>query len=128
MSRDPVPPEEKAGYRRPPKAHQFQKGRSGNPSGRPKGIKSPARVLKEALERRVTVRIGGRARQVSALEAMMRALTEGAVKGDPRSLKLLLDEIRATEQRAAAEPQTQEVLSAADHAVIAALLARIGGK
>jgi hypothetical protein len=29
------------GYRKPPKATQFRKGRSGNPRGRPKRSKSP---------------------------------------------------------------------------------------
>ena len=28
------------GYGKPPKANQFQKGQSGNPSGRPKKMKS----------------------------------------------------------------------------------------
>jgi hypothetical protein len=128
MPKKPAATPEKIGYGHPPKAYRFRKGQSGNPSGRPKGIRSLARVLEEALTQTTTVRVRGRAKTMTKLDAMMRALADGAVAGDPRILRLLLGEIRGAEQRAAKEPEMRDVLSAADREVIAALVVRIGGR
>jgi hypothetical protein len=113
-------------YRNPPEASRFKKGQSGNPAGRPKGSRSAARVLEAALEQTVTIRVRGRRRKVTKLEAMMRTLTDKAVAGDARMVRLLLD--RLGPSRADEEPETEEAFSAADREVIAAMLARLGGK
>lgn len=117
---------DKVGYGHPPKTTRFQKGQSGNPSGRPAGIKSLRSVLEEALAQRTTVRVQGRSKKITKLEAMTRKLADLAVEGDARVLRLLLNEIRLAESRAAEEPTTQDVLTAADREVIAALEVRIG--
>jgi len=79
MPRKPAKTPEKTGYGHPPKAHRFRKGQSGNPSGRPKGIRSLTRVLEEVLAQDTTVRVRGRAKKMSKLDAMMRTLADGAV-------------------------------------------------
>ena len=48
------------GYRRPPKASQFQPGHSGNPRGRPKGGRKVGAVLQELMNAKVTVTEHGR--------------------------------------------------------------------
>jgi hypothetical protein len=127
----PGRPPYKVGYCRPPKAYQFKPGQSGNPAGRPPGVKRLAALgladlLAEALGARTTIRIQGRRRKVTKLEAMTRRLADRAAAGDARIVKLLIDQIRAGEARAAEEPE--EEFSAADREVIAAMVMRIGGK
>ena len=58
----------------------FQPGQSGNPAGRPKGIRSRATVALEAI-------LDGDA------EAILRKATELARDGDPTALRLCLDRL-----------------------------------
>ncbi|HTW33271.1 MAG TPA: DUF5681 domain-containing protein [Rhizomicrobium sp.] len=127
LGNPPQPPasEDKIGYRRPPRAYQFKPGQSGNPSGRPKAKPSLADLLEEALGQRTTIRVRGRARKVTKLEAMTRKLADMAVQGDARVVKLLLDRIREAEERTAEEPAVQDGFEAADREVIAAMLQRL---
>jgi hypothetical protein len=78
------------GYGRPPKQHQFQRGRSGNPKGRPKGVKNTRSLLHEILERKVEMRSGGILRKVSVRKAMLMRFAESALKGDIKAAGFLL--------------------------------------
>ena len=129
MPRRPKKPNEsKATYRNPPEAHRFKPGQSGNPAGRPPGIRSLARELETALLQTTTIRVCGRPTKVTKLKAMTRKLADLAAGGDARIVRLLLDQLREADARAAEEPPIEETFSAADREVIAALIARIGGK
>src|SRR5215469_7098703 len=124
-------PPYKVGYCRPPKAYQFKPGQSGNPAGRPSGARRLAEqglaaLLAEALASRTVIRVEGRWRKVTKLQAMTTRLADRAAEGDARMVKLLLDQIRAGEARAAEEPE--EAFTAADREVIAAMVLRIGGR
>lgn len=44
------------GYGRPPQEHQFKRGQSGNPKGRPKGSKNESTILREILEHKIDKR------------------------------------------------------------------------
>lgn len=71
----------RSGYGKPPKATQFQKGRSGNPRGRPRGRKSEI-PYDSVLGQMVTIREDGRERRVTAAEAFLLQLTQKGLAGD----------------------------------------------
>jgi hypothetical protein len=89
MSPDAEEQDEEVGYARPPKATRFQKGRSGNPKGRPRGRRRdiPYDTL---LGQMVTVREEGRARRITAAEAFILQLTKKGLEGDSASARASL--------------------------------------
>jgi hypothetical protein len=78
------------GRGRPPKETQFKPGKSGNPKGRPKGSRPVGAVLQDIIRQKVTVTEGGKTRRISALEVMLRRLTNDAMRGDQNAIKLFL--------------------------------------
>ena len=77
------------GYGRPPHATRFQKGRSGNPRGRPRGRKSSI-PHDHVLGQMVTVREDGRERRVTAAEAFLLHLTRKGLAGDSAAARASL--------------------------------------
>jgi hypothetical protein len=64
------------GFGKPPKAYQFKRGRSGNPKGRPKKIKSGQTDVAGILGEPLTVATAGRTREMSAFEIGARQLVK----------------------------------------------------
>ena len=77
------------GYKRPPQHSRFEKGRSGNSKGRPKGTKNLKTDLLEELQEKVLVREGSTEKQISKQRAMVKSLTAKAIKGDTRAITIL---------------------------------------
>ena len=74
MKKSDPPPDHnipKVGYRSPPKAHQFRKGRSGNPRGRKAGEENMIAIFKRLATRRVRVNDNGRIKQLPLAEAVI---------------------------------------------------------
>ena len=67
-----------------------KKGRSGNPKGRPKGVKNFQTELRSVLRSKATVTEVGKLKSVSVVEAALMRLREKALKGDQRSLEIVL--------------------------------------
>lgn len=116
--------EYKVGYKRPPKATQFKPGQSGNPKGRPKGVKNLATDLKEELEERITVTEGGKPLQVTKQRAMFKTLMAKALKGDSRAANVLINLAISIEQSEGTE-KPDHVFPEEDLAIIKNLKERL---
>ena len=85
------------GYGRPPRQHRFRPGQSGNPKGRPrkKGPRNMTNELEDAffdaLERKVDVRINGKLRRMTTVQAIVMRLVVRAADGDFRAIKMVVD-------------------------------------
>src|SRR4026209_2990105 len=73
------------GYRRPPLHTRFQPGKSGNPSGRPKGSPNLKTLFEQILKEQISLREGEVTKKITKAEAILRGLVVGAMKGDSRS-------------------------------------------
>lgn len=77
------------GFRRPPLASRFQPGRSGNPSGRPKKIRSLRDEVLDELNQPVRLSEGGNAYEITKARAIAKRLLQAAVDGNLRALSIL---------------------------------------
>ncbi len=102
------------GYGKPPKSGQFRKGQSGNPKGRPKGSRDYYSIARGVLNSRMRVKIEGKVRWVSTMEAGLLRLREKAVHGDLRSLQLILEMGRELQARDDSKPPSETISRAED--------------
>ena len=115
------------GYGKPPKASQFKKGKSGNPKGRPKGIKNFATYLEEMLKSKVSVKTDGVLKKLNTTQAALAQLRLKALKGNPRALEKLLDyaERFGADQDA---KESEKTITREDQTIFEAYTARVRDK
>ena len=79
------------GYGKPPKANQFPKGKSGNPSGRPRKQKTAAQLTEELSKRKVNVTDAGKQVRMTTLEVMVKQVGQKAMQGDLRAFREIIN-------------------------------------
>jgi hypothetical protein len=80
------------GYGKPPKKSQFSKGKSGNPSGRPKGSKNTlSSAAQTVFGKKVPVTFLGQSAKVPMVEALLAKVVTAAMNGNPAFMKMALD-------------------------------------
>ena len=79
------------GHGKPPKEHQFPKGISGNPKGRPKGTRNFKTDLLEELSETMKVREGDSVRHISKQRALIKIQVARALKGNDRAAAKIID-------------------------------------
>ena len=94
------------GYGKPPAKSRFKPGLSGNPRGRPRGSRNKRPALNEErlkdiildeAYREIAVRDGNRSVTVPMAQAVIRAMSVKAAKGDHRSQRLFAELLASTE-------------------------------
>ena len=83
--------ENQVGYKTPPKASRFKKGRSGNPSGRPRKVPGIPELLTKVSKQKVLTNGKNGPKYMTKLEASLTQLVNKAVSGDLKAEKLLLE-------------------------------------
>ena len=111
----------KRGYKNPPKEHQFKKGKSGNPKGRPRKKKQPSSDLSldimtslhRELAKTISVQENGQHRVITKLDAIFAQLVAQSVNGKPSQQKMLLS-LLTLDRHEETEQQTLEQLQSYD--------------
>jgi hypothetical protein len=104
--------DDRAGYKRPPKATRFKPGQSGNPTGRLNGSRNLRTDVAEILAGQVVICEDGKERTISRQEAVLLRLYTKGVQGDVKAITSLLS--MGARLLETAEPPAQDELSETD--------------
>lgn len=81
-------PNGELGYGNPPKATRFRKGVSGNPSGRPSGVRNWETVLYRVAQKKTIINENGEPRTLTNREAIFKQLVDTAKSGDLAAMRI----------------------------------------
>ena len=80
--------QEKVGYKQPPKQTRYRAGRSGKPSGRPKGARGLATIMREVASETHTIVENGKPQERTNLELVLLALSRLMATGKPKATRV----------------------------------------
>jgi Family of unknown function (DUF5681) len=113
------------GYRKPPVGRRFQKGQSGNPTGRRRKKDLPE-LLVAALNAPVYVTTEGERHRITKREAIVTQLVNKSATADLRATKMLIDMLKEVEEKAGAPALSEGAkLSPADREVVEQFITRL---
>lgn len=87
----PRKPDYEVGYGKPPRANQFQPGKSGNPKGRPKGAHGMKTIMREKLKKKQAIKVNGKEQVGTRLENVFETLTLRAGAGDLKAQSKIIE-------------------------------------
>ena len=123
-----MPPETQpdyvVGYGKPPLHTRFQKGRSGNPKGRPRGKKNMSTLLSAALDAAIIVVENGRRKKISKREAIITQLVNKSASADLKATQIVLAMLQDVEARAD-DSSDSAAFTQADQEIIQRIQARM---
>lgn len=114
------------GYKNPPPEHQFKKGQSGNPNGRPRKSKATplldlAELLAIELSQPLTVQENGQAVTITKAQAFVKQMVTQAINGKPSQQRIILA-LQSIQRGDADEDLTLEEQTRQDEDLIAEIL------
>lgn len=124
MSNDNANEDYEIGYGKPPKHTRWQKGQSGNPSGRPKGARGLKTDLNAELVSHMEIQINGQRISGTKQRLMLKTLSARAAAGDVKAIKTMIDlvmQVFGPEDRGDGSKR----LSAQDQQILDQLLGRL---
>jgi hypothetical protein len=120
-----MPHDYEVGDKKPPKDSRFKKGESGNPSGRPKGIKNLKTDLVEELQEKIAVREGDRSVEISKQRLIVKTLVTKTLRGDARITNTLVNLMSRVLDLDGTVAETDQPLSADEQEALAVLETRL---
>ena len=115
------------GYCKPPKHSRFKPGQSGNPQGRPRGQRNFGTAVRDAANRKITMREGERTRNVSKMDGIIEVTLNKALQGDFKAVAAFIQFARCaglTDEKV--EPSSTKSISEEDEAIVDGYLERHG--
>ena len=112
------------GYGKPPLHTRFQKGRSGNPKGRPRGRKNLSSLLNDALNGSVIVVENGRRKKITKREAIITQLVNKSASADLKATQIVLAMLQEVGSQADGSAD-HAALSEADEQIIKRIQERL---
>lgn len=106
------------GYGKPPEAHRFKKGQSGNGKGRPQKSKNTYSILSDELSRVVALKENGQEVKLTKREAMLRHMVNKAVQGDSKAMFFVFNQLLQLDQREELKAEMSAILLKDDQAIL----------